>query len=132
MEKSPHKWAALVAVDTHAEVQVSLWVDESLLMAAVRCEPPSRVISKLIVGLADFRDGDSISAVVHAAGRPFVSWSGGNAHLALHWIAGALLDAWLLQYIAAPARSRSFEKEPATGVRASLPHPPSAAAKANT
>ncbi len=110
------KWCVLLAVHGYS-LEVSVWADDALLMPIERCEPPSQIITRLISVLVDYRDGDSITAVVHGAG-PLWTWSGSNQHLALHWIATALMTAWWPSGSYPVERDDgSFHTPPSTGVR---------------
>lgn len=122
METPSRTWSLLVAVDLEAHVHASVWADGALLMPTARCQPPSDIIRRLMDVLSDFRDGDSISAVVHGPTFPLSAWTGTNVHLALHWIANTLIETWspLVHPHAAGAGTEErvmFAREAGSGVR---------------
>ncbi len=69
-----------------------MWADQNLLVPLPRSNNPLEILNRIVAALVDFREGDSITAVVHSA-RPVAAWCGANVHLALHWIAYVLSDA---------------------------------------
>lgn len=122
MQTPIRTWSVLVAVDLEATVHASVWADGALLMPASRCQPPSDIVRRLMYVLSDFRDGDSISAVVHGPSFPLMAWTGTNVHLALHWIANTLIQTWSPLVVPHPVvpdseERATFAREAGSGVR---------------
>jgi hypothetical protein len=114
------KWCVLLAARQDGSLQVSVWADDTLLMPTTSSRPPVEILNCLIAALVDFREGDEITAVIHGSG-PLTAWTGTNPHLAMHWMATALMNAW---WPAVSERtSPSFAEAPATGVRSKAPCP---------
>ena len=111
------KWCVLLAARQDGSLQVSVWADDTLLMPTTRCQPPVEILNRLMAALVDFREGDAITAVIHGSG-PLTAWTGTNVHLALHWIATALMKAWWPPTTEQTASQ--FGEVPATGVRSKV------------